>query len=282
MEQNPQNQPPPQYGQPQYPPSGAPPPYGQPQYPPSGVPPQGYPPSSPYQQPPAAPTAQPMQMAIGPQPHIAVPIAAAVFFITTFFPWYGITESVDATAFTSASSSFSWVSAWSFWEGVLAGIIGIVLLAFAGLRYFKVQLPVLPLSDKLIYLILGGASLLFSLIYLLVVGTNYSGASNGFGFHFSAGPSWGLFLGIASLIAVGVGVYLSGTPGFGDLMAKPMATPAAPQYGMPQTGAPPMYGQPQTGQPPQYGAPPQMPQYGQPQTGQPPYGQPPQQPPAQG
>jgi hypothetical protein len=276
MEQNPQNQPPPQYGQPQYPPSGAPP-QGYPQYPPSGVPPQGYPPSSPYQQPYGAPPPQQqMPMAIGLQPHVVVPVAAAVLIIATFLPWYGV--SVDATQYSTGYSASA--NAWVYWAGILVGIVGFIALIYSGLRYFKVQMPVIPMNDKLIYLILGGAGLLFSLVYLAVgiSTTGYAGLSS-VGIH--VGPSFGLFIGILASLGILAGAYLTGVPGFANLTARPMMPPPGmppmgppPQYGMPPTGAPPMYGQPPTGAPPMYGQPPtgqpQMPQYGQPPTGQPP------------
>src|SRR6185437_16872858 len=77
----PQNQPP-QYGQPQNPPSSVPPQGQPPQYPPSSPyqqPYNAYPPSSPYQQPyTAPPPQQQMPMGIGMQPHVLVPAAAAL------------------------------------------------------------------------------------------------------------------------------------------------------------------------------------------------------------
>lgn len=251
-------------------PQNQPPQYGQPQYPPPSTPPQGYPPP---QYPPfgAPPAQQQMPMAIGLQPHIAVPIAAAVLVIATFLPWYGV--SVDASSvggFTSPGYSAS-VNAWAYWAGILVGIVGIVALIYSGLRYFKVQMPVIPMNDKLIYLILGGAGLLFSLLYLAIgsSSTGYAGLSS-LGIHI--GPSFGLFIGLVASLGILAGAYLTGTPGFANLTAKPM---------MPPPGMPPQYGMPPTGAPPQYGAPPQMPQYGQPPQ-QPPYGQPPQQPPTVG
>jgi hypothetical protein len=279
----PQNQPPqyppppgapPQgYPPPQYPPPSAPPPGYVPQYPPSSPYPPQSPPSSPYQQPyTTPPPQQQMPMAIGIQPHMAVPIAAAVLVIASFLPWY--TVSVDATQFTTAYSSS--VNAWNYWAGALVGIIGFIALIYSGLRYLKVQMPVIPLSDKLIYLILGAAGALFSLVYLAVGNNSDSGVNSSIlgslGIH--AGPSYGLFIGLLASLGIIAGAYLTGVPGFANLTAQPMAS-APPTYAPPPSMpyAPPVYGQPPTD------APSQQPGYGQPPPSAPPQQYPPQSPP---
>lgn len=287
--------PPTQYGQPtpqyNYPPN-APPQYGQPSMPPPAQPQPPYSqPQAPYGQP-QPPYSQP-QMPYG-QPSYGQPQAApsinfslfktndwlllaggVVFFIAQFLPWLGISFHVNATAFTPATDSFfGYVNGWNQWPAIIAGILGIAALAFMGLRLFKVQLPALPLPDKMLYMIVGGAMALLTLLDWPIEGAVFSSTSSLFVTStYSVTPSFGLFIGFLAAAAIAVGGYLSNVPS--PLVATvaasapqmPMAYPPQPGYPPQQPGYPPPpqgYSPQQPGYPPppqEYSPPPPPPGY---------------------
>jgi hypothetical protein len=126
---------------------------------------------------------------------------ALVFFIVSFVPWYGASASVLGFHYSAN------VNAWNYWAGVLAGIFSILVLilgaAFVAARMGSVKLPAMAISDKIIFMAGGALMLLFSIIYLAVAASDTISGPG-----YSAGPAFGLFLGILASIAVIAGGFL--------------------------------------------------------------------------
>lgn len=134
---------------------------------------------------------------------LAVAGGLIVALISVFLPWYSVSENEAALCggLPGCGGSFSTsVSAFGLWAGwlfFLALVVGIVLFV---LRTFVPGVNVaLPVVDNLIYTVVGGALVVLALLWFV---TNPGGGS---GPGFSAGPSFGLFIGIVAGAAVAVG-----------------------------------------------------------------------------
>jgi hypothetical protein len=122
-----------------------------------------------------------------------------VAFITVFLPWYS--TSVQLGGFSS-SGSVGGLGLWAGWLFFLVAIVGIVLFVF---RNFvsSVNMPALPQTDAIIFLIVGIALVVLGILWLLTGGgTTASGPG------YSAGPSFGLFIGLIAGAVVAVGGFL--------------------------------------------------------------------------
>ena len=133
---------------------------------------------------------------------------AIAFLIASLLPWYTVSENVAATAFTGAVHSSYSINAWAYGPGTFAGILAIATLAFFGARLAGVKLPP-TVPEKWVYVGLGGVIALLSLLFWQQTSSVDSavglfGATSGF----SAGPSFGLFIGLIAGIAIAAGGYL--------------------------------------------------------------------------
>jgi hypothetical protein len=83
-------------------------------------------------------------------------IAGLVFFIVSFLPWIGIGP-LNASGWSSGGLA------------VLAILLAILSLAFAVVRALGIDMDLGTIDDGLIYLVLGGGALFFSLLRLITV-----------------------------------------------------------------------------------------------------------------
>ncbi len=127
---------------------------------------------------------------------------AIVFLIASFIPWYG--ASYNGFGLSISSN----VNAWWHWTGIIAGLVSIVVLAFFALRLLKVQLPALPVADKLIFMAGGGLVLVLTALYWIIVASSTGGLRGFSAVGFSVGPAFGLFLGLLAAIAMIAGGFL--------------------------------------------------------------------------
>jgi hypothetical protein len=159
---------------------------------------------------------------------LAIAGGLLVGLISVFLPWYSVSENESAIcgglpgcSNVSFSSSVSAFGLWAGWLFFLVLIVGIVLFV---LRTFVPGVNVaLPVVDNLIYTVVGGAMIVLALLWFV---TNPGGAS---GPGFSAGPSFGLFIGIVAGAAVAIGGILKRSDP--QPTTKPLSayqTPSAP------------------------------------------------------
>jgi hypothetical protein len=135
----------------------------------------------------------------------AIGIGLVVALIAVFLPWYGASfncGNVSGLACGSYNTSVGALSGWAGWLFFLAVLVG---LAFFVLRTFvpTVQLPALPQSDAVLFVILGIFMAVMAILYLVTYG-GVSGSGPGY----SVGPSFGLFVGLVAGIAVAAGGFL--------------------------------------------------------------------------
>ncbi|HWW09032.1 MAG TPA: hypothetical protein VNY76_02190 [Candidatus Acidoferrales bacterium] len=126
-------------------------------------------------------------------------VGLIVAFITVFLPWYSASAS---SQFGSFSSSVGGLGLWAGWLFFLVTIAGIVLFV---IRNFvsSVNMPALPQTDAIIFLIVGIVLVVLGVLWLLT-----GGGSTVSGPGYSAGPSFGLFIGLIAGAAVAVGGFL--------------------------------------------------------------------------
>lgn len=132
---------------------------------------------------------------------LAVAGGFVVGIIATFLPWYSWSYNFGY-GLGAESGSFNGTTYWSGWLFLLVALAG---LAWWGIRNFvpTMQLPVLPLAEHMKYIVMGAIMVLCAVIFLLAGG---SSSYNGPGA--SAGPSFGLFIGIIAGVAVAAGGFL--------------------------------------------------------------------------
>jgi hypothetical protein len=226
-------------------------------------------------------------------PDIVIAAAGLIAFISTFLPWWKLSESAGASGSFSGTVN-GWNSAsdggptGQTITGPLVWIPMLLLLILGILALRGLFAPQL-LPGKLYYQVGIGVGALSAVLVIIRWLTFFKPPSqvDGTTLSVSSGADFGLYLGlIAALAAAGVSYW-----GMGQAAPAAPRAPGAPAfggypgqqpYGQPQQP----YGQPQFGQQPQYGQQPQQPYgqqpqqpYGQPQPPQQPYGQPqPQQP----
>ncbi len=157
----------------------------------------------------------------------AIGVGLIVSLIAVFLPWYSVSANcggiVGCAGFNYSASvgALSYWAGWLFFLALLAGIVLFVLRSFAP----NVNVPELPQTDAMLYTIIGIFMAVMAVLWLLLgSGTTVSGPG------YSAGPSFGLFIGLIAAIVVAVGGYLK----------RSDPQPATRAYGAPGTG--PTYG----------------------------------------
>ncbi len=164
----------------------------------------------------------------------AIGVGLVVGFIAVFLPWYGASFNCGSAGLAcgSYSTSVGGLSSWAGWLFFLAVIAGLALFI---LRTFvpTVQLPALPQTDAVLFLIIGVVMAVLAVLYLVTYG-GVSGSGPGY----SVGPSFGLFIGLIAGVVVAVGGFLK--------RSEPQVV--APSYRAPGPG--PSYGGGTTPPPP--------------------------------
>jgi hypothetical protein len=140
---------------------------------------------------------------------IAVGAGLIVGLVALFLPWYGFTYSSGGIlgvnpGFASSGSvgGLNYWTGWFFFLAVLVGLALIILRTFAP----TVALPALPVNDAATYMVVGGVMVVMALLWL-AVGAPASYSEPGF----SAGVSFGLFIGLIAGVAVLAGGFLKRT-----------------------------------------------------------------------
>ena len=132
-------------------------------------------------------------------------IALLVALISIFLPWYSASFNCGGSRLCAGfdtSTSVGGLSYWSGWLFFIAVLLGIALYVVRTLVP-TMKLPALPQTDAVIFMILGAFMLLMAVLWLLIgSGAGISGPG------YSAGPSFGLYVGIIASVAVIVGGYL--------------------------------------------------------------------------
>jgi len=137
---------------------------------------------------------------------IVVGAGLIIGLIALFLPWYSYSSSdngiAGVTGGFSYSGSVSGLNYWTGWFFFLAVLVGLALII---LRTFvpSVAIPALPLNDSMTYIVVGAVMAVAALLWL-VIGAPASFSGPGY----SAGVSFGLFIGLITGIAVAVGGYL--------------------------------------------------------------------------
>jgi hypothetical protein len=112
-------------------------------------------------------------------------------FIGTLLPWYSVT--IAKTTLAPKGIDFAY--------GKAIAIFALVsLLLFVG-RYFRLNIPSIPFSDRALFLFLGGEALFLCVLFLLDLSNYQSGLS--------IGPAIGFYLVALSSIALVCGGYLT-------------------------------------------------------------------------
>lgn len=128
-------------------------------------------------------------------------VAAVVGLLFSFFSWYGV--SVSGAGYSASSS----INGWHGW-GYLA-ILGflvagaLVLMPLLGTSLRKL-IPTLPptVTDARAVMGAGILAAIGTILFMTTEGTDVSGPG------FSAGPSFGAYIGLICAIAIAVGGYL--------------------------------------------------------------------------
>jgi hypothetical protein len=159
---------------------------------------------------------------------IAVGAGLIVGLIALFLPWYGYTYSGGGILGISGSGSVGGLNYWTGWFFFLAVLVGLALII---MRTFAptVAIPALPLNDAVTYMVVGGVMVVMALLWL-VLGAPASYSEVGF----SAGVSFGLFVGLIAGIAVVAGGFLKradpqpATKPFSAYQSQSTPPPSAP------------------------------------------------------
>jgi hypothetical protein len=122
--------------------------------------------------------------------------AGALAFIVSFFPWYSVDFDTAGLPGLDLDTSFSaWDSGFAAWFSMLLLVAAGVLVI---LPHFGTQVPNLPM------LWLGLSAL--SLVFVILRWLTFDSAS---GFGGSAGPGFGLFIGLVLALASGAAGFLT-------------------------------------------------------------------------
>jgi hypothetical protein len=157
--------------------------------------------------------------------------ALVVALISVFLPWYSATVNCSGIPGCGGSAS---VTAFNYWTGLLFFLAVLVGLALFIIRTFvpTVTLPTMPQPDAVLFMAIGGFMLLMALLWLLIGSpASYNGPG------FSAGVSFGLFIGLIASIGVIAGGFMK--------KSEPEATRTLPvSSGTTYGGPPSSYGGP--------------------------------------
>ncbi|HEU5474605.1 MAG TPA: hypothetical protein VFV67_28495 [Actinophytocola sp.] len=123
--------------------------------------------------------------------------AGALAFIVSFFPWYSVDFGSDLgdLGLDLATNFNAWDAGFLAWFPVLLLVAAAVVIA---LPHFGTEIP----NRSLIWLGLAGAAVLFIVLRWLTFDSAEA-------FGTSAGPAWGLFLGLVVALVSGVAAFLS-------------------------------------------------------------------------
>ena len=153
----------------------------------------------------------------------AIGVGLVVALIAVFLPWYsvsancsGIPDCAGLNYSVSANALNDWPG-WLFFLALLAGLVLYVLRTFVP----SVSVPALPQSDAVLYMAIGAFMVVMAVLWLLLHSSGASGPG------FSAGPSFGLFIGLIAAVAVAAGGFLK--------RSEPQVV--APSYRTPGTGS---------------------------------------------
>ena len=140
---------------------------------------------------------------------LTVGVGLIIGLIALFLPWYSYTSSDNGIAGVTAGFSYSGsVGGLNYWTGWFFFLFVLIGLALIILRTFvpSVAIPALPLNDSMTYIVCGAVMVVAALLWLVIGAPgSYSGPG------FSAGVSFGLFIGLIAGIAVAAGGYLKRT-----------------------------------------------------------------------
>jgi len=128
-------------------------------------------------------------------------IAAVVGLIFSFFPWYG--ASYSAGGFSSSASINGW-HGWG-WLAILSFIVAgaLVVLPLAGISVRRMITALPPkVTDAMLVMGAGGIAAITTILYMLTEGPSVSGPG------WSAGPSFGVYIGLICAVAIAAGGYL--------------------------------------------------------------------------
>ena len=127
--------------------------------------------------------------------------------IDTFLPWYSASFNCNGIPGCAGLSTSASSNGFNYWSGVLFFIVVLLGLAFWLLRTFAptVNLPQMPLTDAVIYMVVGVFLALMAVIYLIATPGGASGPG------YSVGASFGLWIGIIVGVAVAAGGFLKRT-----------------------------------------------------------------------
>jgi hypothetical protein len=122
--------------------------------------------------------------------------AGIVFFISLFFPWWGI----DLGEFGTPSNS-----GWDYFlTGILPFLLIVVMIGQIVItRFTTTELPALPISWAQVHLIAGGV-----VAALLLLRTIIPADEGGGGFEVDLDRQWGLYISLLAAIGVAVGGFL--------------------------------------------------------------------------
>jgi hypothetical protein len=151
-----------------------------------------------------------------------------VALIATFLPWHSTSYTYVGATVTDGRNAFGYWSGWIFFLVVLAG-----LGLFAIRNFFpQVKIPMLPVTDAMLYLG-GGVVLLLATVLWWVTGGGYGNLESLFNYEgYSSGVSFGLFIGLLAALAVGIGGFMKREEVQPE--TKPMGS-----FQIPSTPAPP-------------------------------------------
>jgi hypothetical protein len=157
-----------------------------------------------------------------------------VGLIAVFLPWYSASFNCGGIPGCGGFSTSSSVGALSFWTGWLFFLAVLAGLALYIIRTFvaTVTLPTMPQPDPVLYMIVGAFMLLMGLLWLLT----YGGAS-GSGPGYSAGPSFGLFIGLIAAVGVIAGGFLKRSDP--ETASHSLPVSSGTMYGGPPSSPPP-------------------------------------------
>jgi hypothetical protein len=160
--------------------------------------------------------------------------ALVVGLITTFLPWYSASFNCGGIPGCGGLNTSVSVGALSYWTGWFFFLAVLVGLAFYILRTFvpTVALPAMPQPDAVLYMILGAFMAVMAILWLLLG----SGTASVSGPGYSAGASFGLFIGIIAAIGVLAGGYLKRSD---PQVVSTMPMSSGTMYGGPPSSPPP-------------------------------------------
>ncbi len=155
----------------------------------------------------------------------AVGVGLVVAIIAVFLPWYSVSANCGGIVgcaglnYSASAGGLSYWTGWLFFLAVLAGLALFIVRTFMP----HVTVPALPQTDAMLFTFIGVFMAVMAILWLLLgSGTTTSGPG------YSAGPSFGLFVGLIAAVVVAIGGFLK--------RSEPQ--PATHAYTTPGAGSP--------------------------------------------